>query len=179
MDLTTLNLSDYDFIAPSEISILNLPDTNFIDIEVEDDHSFFVLLKNSNSYILSHNCDGISIVCQMLNILFTYWPELITKGKVYSVQSPLIIAKHKKTKEKQVFYSLKEFNSKQTEYDIIEYNKGLGSLSKEEYKKLVDNPQLIKFDATASTESRLNMVFGKGQQDQRKEWLLDEGEYND
>jgi hypothetical protein len=88
----------------------------------------------------------------------------------------LIIAKHKTTKVKDVFYSLKDFVKKQEEYDILEYNKGLGSLDKEEYRKLVDNPVLIKFSDLETTERTLDKVFGKCNQDERKDWLLEESE---
>jgi DNA gyrase/topoisomerase IV subunit B len=120
--------------------------------------------------------DGTGICAQLLNIFYTYWPDLINKGKVFRVMSPLIIAKHKTTKVKDVFYSLKDFVKKQEEYDILEYNKGLGSLDKEEYRKLVDNPVLIKFSDLETTERTLDKVFGKCNQDERKDWLLEESE---
>jgi DNA gyrase/topoisomerase IV subunit B len=107
----------------------------------------------------------------LLNLFYTYWPELIRQGKIYRVLSPLIIAKRKTTKEKETFYSLQEFIEKQDEYDIIEYNKGLGSLSKEEYAKLVNNPTLIQFSESDYTEEKLDLIFGKSNQDKRKIWL--------
>jgi len=84
-------------------------------------------------YILTDaDTDGDCIAAQLLNIFYTYWPDLINKGKVFRVISPLIIAKHNQTKQVDNFYSLTDFYTKQTEYSILEYNKGLGSLSQEE-----------------------------------------------
>jgi DNA gyrase/topoisomerase IV subunit B len=122
-------------------------------------------------YILTdQDTDGDCIAAQLLNIFYTYWPDLIKSGKVYRVLSPLIIAKHNTTKELKHFYSLTDFHENQLNYSILEYNKGLGSLSREEYQKLIDNPNLIKFSDTDTTEAKLQMLFGKNA-DERKDWL--------
>jgi len=128
-------------------------------------------------YILTDaDTDGDCIAAQLLNIFYTYWPDLINKGKVFRVISPLIIAKHNQTKQVDNFYSLTDFYTKQTEYSILEYNKGLGSLSQEEYKKLIDNPKLVKFSHTDCTEQKLEMLFGKNSADERKDWLSNDEE---
>lgn len=127
-------------------------------------------------YILTdQDTDGDCIAAQLLNIFYTYWPDLIKKGKVYRVLSPLIIAKHNETKEIKHFYSLTDFHENQLNYTVLEYNKGLGSLSREEYQKLIDNPNLIKFSDTDMTESKLQMLFGKNA-NERKDWLNSEDE---
>ncbi len=124
-------------------------------------------------YILTDSdVDGDAIAMQLLNIFYTFWPDLIHQGKIFRVLSPLIIAKHKKTKELKIFYSIVEFNKNNELYDILEYNKGLGSLDLKEYRKLVDSPELIEFTATDNTEAMLDMLFGKSNEDKRKQWLL-------
>lgn len=127
-------------------------------------------------FLCDQDCDGNGITGQLLNIFFTFWPDLFHKGKVFKVMSPLIIAMNKKTKEKEVFYSLSDYYKKQDYCSIIEYNKGLGSLDKEEYRKLVNNPVLIQFSASDFTEKKLDLVFGKSNADDRKEWLIENEE---
>ena len=122
-------------------------------------------------FLTDQDNDGDCIAAQLLNLFYTFWPDLIRQGKIYRVLSPLIIAKRKTTKEKETFYSLQEFIKNQDDYDIIEYNKGLGSLSKEEYAKLVNNPVLIQFSESDCTEEKLDLIFGKSNQDKRKLWL--------
>lgn len=118
--------------------------------------------------------DGDCITAQLLNLFYVFWPDLFKANKVFRVITPLIIAK--KGKIIKNFYSLTEYYKKQDEYSIIEYNKGLGALSKDEYRKIVESPTLIQFSASDSDEQILDMVFGKSNQDERKGWLLDDDE---
>lgn len=115
--------------------------------------------------------DGDCITSQLLNIFYTFWPDLFKQNKIHRVISPLIIAKHKKTKNEEIFYSLAEFIKEQNNYDILEYNKGLGSLTLKEYEKLVKEPKIIEFTIDEFTDQKFELLFGKGQQDNRKEWL--------
>jgi hypothetical protein len=67
---------------------------------------------------------------------------------------------------------LKEFKrAKLGDAWSIEYNKGLGSLSIDEYDLMINNPvaEVIQFDSEA--QKSLEIAFGKDSSP-RKEWLL-------
>ena len=113
--------------------------------------------------------DGNCICMQLINIFQLYWPELIKQNKISRVLTPLILAK--KDKQIKEFYSLEEYYKYQKEYKIIEYNKGLGSLNKNQYAKIITAPKLINFNVTSESERLLDMIFGESKEDERKEWL--------
>lgn len=115
--------------------------------------------------------DGNSIACTLINLFYTFWPDIIKRGKLFKAVSPLIVAKHPKTKELKEFYTLNDYkNDPNFElYEIVEHNKGLGSLSKSAYRKMMNTLVLIKEDELS--RNTLDMAFGKDSQP-RKEWLL-------
>jgi len=115
--------------------------------------------------------DGSSIKAGLLNLFFTYWPDLFKKGKICSILSPLIEAKKKGSKEIVKFYTMEEFELVRKNHAIIKYNKGLGSLSRKTYKDMIMKPRLEKYCFDETTEEYLEMLFGKKGQDERKEWI--------
>ena len=119
--------------------------------------------------LTDQDSDGNCIALQLINLFDTFWPDLIKQKKVFRVITPLIIAK-KNNKIKE-FYSLDDYYKFQKEYKIIEYNKGLGSLTREQYQKVVKKPKLIEFIYTDKTRDMLDMIFGKSNEDERKIWL--------
>lgn len=115
--------------------------------------------------------DGNSIACTLINLFYTFWPEIIKKGKLFKAISPLIIAKNPKTKEVKKFFTLNDFkNDKDFEYfEVMEHNKGLGSLSKVAYREMMNT--LVTVQEDEDSRKILDMAFGKDSQP-RKEWLL-------
>ena len=112
--------------------------------------------------------DGHSIYCMLLNF-FALWPDVLKK-RIYRVESPLYIA----TKGKNIknFYSQKEYDDAKLDKSwSIEYIKGLGSLSKEAYREVINNPRLISVTAENKEDfDSLEMAFGNSA-DARKNWL--------
>ena len=115
--------------------------------------------------------DGSSIACTLINLFYTFWPDIIKKGKLLKTLSPLIIAKDPETKEIKEFYTLTEYRNYPNfeSLEIKEFNKGLGSLTKEAYRKMMNVFVVITEDDVA--RNSLDMAFGKDSQP-RKEWLL-------
>lgn len=113
--------------------------------------------------------DGNAIAALLINFFMKFWPDLIEMKKLYKVKSYLILGKHKKLKIKKKFFSLEEFELEKNDYDLIEYNKGLGSLDSEDYKDAINNLILITNNDRFATE-KLKIVFsGDGD---RKSWLM-------
>jgi DNA gyrase/topoisomerase IV subunit B len=113
--------------------------------------------------------DGFSIAAALVNF-FSYWKELFDEERLLFIKSPIVIAKKKKQVKR--FYDLKDFSDAKLDSDWkIEYNKGLGSLSIEEYDLMINDPvtEVIKFDDDATRS--LETVFGKDSLP-RKKWLM-------
>jgi len=114
-----------------------------------------------------------AIACLLVNFFASFWPELFEAGRVKIVRTPIIIATHRRTKKVVRYYDLSDYTDSKisSETHIIDYVKGLGSLSKEEYDLAVNKPVLetIRLDDIAW----LQMAFGDSSQE-RKNWLMGE-----
>lgn len=105
--------------------------------------------------------DGDSIMAMMINF-FSLWEELFDWGMIYRFITPLLVVK--KGKEKIYFYTMDEFDKwmkTKPKYDEILYKKGLGSLEKDEFKHMLENPFKIKITKDELSKEKLNIWFGK------------------
>ena len=141
-----LDISKFDFIRPTKIETIELKKPlTCIDIEVKDDHTFFVYDENSDTYVLSHNCDGMRIAGLYFGWWLRFCPEIFKKQKVARLMTPYVILwqDQKMTKIFKAFYSLNEYKAYESKNDISKYKKslykGLGSWSKEQFQKLFDS----------------------------------------
>lgn len=113
--------------------------------------------------------DGYSIAALLVNF-FSNWKELFDDGRVVLIKSPIVIAR--KGKDIERFYSLEDFrNSGVDNTWNIEYNKGLGSLSVEEYELMINSPVTDPIAWDDSAKKSLTTAFGKDSAP-RKEWLM-------
>ncbi len=113
--------------------------------------------------------DGFSIAALLVNF-FSNWKELFEDERILLIKSPIVIAK--KGKQIKRYYDLKDFNDAGLDNSWnIEYNKGLGSLSVEEYDLMINNPvtEVLRFDDSANDS--LETAFGKNPIP-RKKWLM-------
>jgi len=113
--------------------------------------------------------DGFSIAALLVNF-FSNWKELFDDGRILFIKSPIVIAKNKKKVKR--YYDLKDFADDSLGSDWkIEYNKGLGSLSVEEYDLMINNPVTETIDYDSGATGSLETAFGKNSIP-RKQWLL-------
>jgi DNA topoisomerase-2 len=113
--------------------------------------------------------DGFSIAALLVNF-FSNWKELFDDERILFIKSPIVIAKKKKQVKR--FYDLKDFHDAKLDNEWrIEYNKGLGSLSLEEYDLMINDPvtEVIEYDSGATKS--LETAFGKNSLP-RKKWLM-------
>ena len=113
--------------------------------------------------------DGSSIFCLLINF-FRIWPELFHDRRIARVMTPRYICT--KGKKEEWCYTDAEFQAKNWDGWKVNYIKGLGTLSKEAYKKIVNEPRLefITLD-NAEDIASINMAFADSA-DARKEWML-------
>lgn len=123
--------------------------------------------------------DGNCIVGLLLNF-FSKWPKLFEEKRIKILTTPVVIAKNKNFVKR--FYTYNEYKDfKSDEKYSIEYLKGLGSLSEDEYDRAINKPRFIDVDYTAKCKETLELVFMDSSKknpktnikysDERKLWL--------
>jgi DNA topoisomerase-2 len=117
--------------------------------------------------------DGDSIVALLLNFFASNWKELFDLGMIYRVITPLLVAS--KGKVDKLFYTEDEWLEYQKNNSIVgtnvSFKKGLGSLSSELYKQMMENPKKIKLSWDDTTKELLDVWFGNDSE-LRKKMLL-------
>lgn len=170
--MKNIDLSQYKLVSPESIEKVS-GFKKLIDIEVEDDHTFYI--KGENDMILSHNCDGSSIAALLINFFYKYWPELFYHKMVYRVETPIVVSQNVKSKKKINFYTQEEYNNWLENITpkewIIKYKKGLAALSNDEYEEIILKPRLVSILPDDLSADSLNVWFGKDAE-LRKEQLL-------
>jgi len=107
--------------------------------------------------------DGDGISALLINFFAKYWPELFEQGKIYKVMTPLVVAKKGKTVKE--FYTNEEYkewlnNEKNSSKWDLEYKKGLASLEDKEYKKIIEDPYIVKITLDDVYKDTLIAWFG-------------------
>ena len=140
----------------------------FVDITVEDNHTFFIVSDAGTKYLM-HNCDGSHILTLLVNFFYN-WPELFANGIIKYVRTPLWICT--KNKDVQYFYTDEEFEQKRNSlkgYEI-RYIKGLGSLRNHEYTFAINNQSMWQ-TITIDDASAIRTMFSGEAVSERKEIL--------
>jgi DNA topoisomerase-2 len=170
-----INLNDYDVLDIDNITT-ELKNTTMYDIEVEDDNTFFIS-KNKTDNILVHNCDGSHIKGLIINLIDTYWPELLEMDFIYEFITPIV--KIEKGTKIKYFYRIQDYqkwkeNPKPGHF--IKWIKGLGTIEPKESKLFFKDisKHLIRFNASDIKAERnlIDLAFKKKRADDRKNWLL-------
>lgn len=115
--------------------------------------------------------DGSHIAGLVLNMFWTFWPELVTSGCLHRLQTPLI--KATVGKKEYEFYSKAdylEWCKKGTKHQYRFY-KGLSEHTTKQFKKYLTDECMITLLPDGEGLDLMNMVFDKDSADRRKEWL--------
>jgi len=171
--MENIDLSEYTLVRPESITSKE-GIKKFYDIGVEDDNTFYII--GENNLILSHNCDGNSISALLLNFFYRYWPELFNRKMIYKVETPIVSVYNKKIKKKLLFYNQNEYDvwvdkTKNLNLWEIKYKKGLAALVDDEYRSIINDPNMTLITKDDMAEDSLNTWFGKSS-DPRKIELL-------
>lgn len=112
--------------------------------------------------------DGAAITCLLVNF-FSMWPKLFEDKRVFVVKSPKYVAR--KGKDVKEFYTQEEYQKASLKGYEVDYIKGLGSLPRESYHNMINDPYLIQItmDPEAGND-KLDMAFGS-EVTRRKLWL--------
>ncbi len=161
-----LNLNDYYMVQPTYIKKTKSKKF-FYDIEVKDDNTFFI---STNKFdLLTHNCDGYHIASLIINFFNNWFPEVISRGHLFILNTPLLTVDQGKTRK--YFYSMEQFrDSKINKTSGIRYLKGLGSYDLKDWDHIFSNLNLDKIGYDEYAVRMLNMAFGDNA-NLRKRWL--------
>ncbi|ARW57428.1 DNA topoisomerase II large subunit [Serratia phage CHI14] len=114
--------------------------------------------------------DGTGSIYPSLLAFFTQWPELFEQGRIRFVKTPVIIAT--KGKKEEWLYDLAEYEKAKERlkgYDI-RYIKGLGSLKREEYKRVIMEPVYDVVKLPDNWKELFEMLLGDNPE-LRKTWM--------
>lgn len=114
--------------------------------------------------------DGTGSIYPSLLAFFTQWPELFEQGRVRFCKTPVIIAQV--GKEQEWFYDVPSYNEAKDKLPkhSIRYIKGLGSLQKAEYKRMIQNPKFDVVQLPEDWKEQFEMLLGNDPQ-LRKAWM--------
>ena len=118
--------------------------------------------------------DGKNIGALLLNFFYTFWPELFDSKQepfLYILQTPFLIGE--KGKERRYWYASNyhEYDSvKHKEYKITRA-KGLGTLTKEDWKYSLQHPEAYPIIDDGNMKETLDMLFNGSRADNRKDWM--------
>lgn len=135
-------------------------------------------LRYSNIIFFSDSdVDGGHINTLLTNFFFQFWPELFEMGAIQVAKAPLFeVITDKGTKYLETPGQLEEFK-KTTKLKIkeIQRNKGLGEMSPEAFKFVLDREDFTKInvDDMKKAKEMLEVCFGKDSAP-RKDLLIDE-----
>ena len=115
--------------------------------------------------------DGIGHISPLLiGFFYKFWPRLLTEKRVKITRTPIMISTGLKGEVKW-FYTYEEANAFKASHTNWKhrYIKGLGSLTEEEYDKIINQP--IYDVVTVDDASYFQMMFGEDS-DLRKEFMF-------
>ena len=133
-------------------------------------------------FLADSDVDGGHINTLLTNFFFTFWPELFERGSIQLAKAPLfeIIT------DKEPLYAESESelekikNTRGVKIKEIQRNKGLGEMSPEAFKHVLNRNDYTKItvDNLPEAKSMLHTCFGKDTQ-LRKDLLLDTETYSE
>lgn len=112
--------------------------------------------------------DGLGSIYPALLAFFSNWPELFEQGRIRFCKSPILIAK--KGKDVKWFYTLDETEGVDLKGYDIRYIKGLGSLTQDDYQRVIREPHYDVVKLPENWKEQFEMLLGNDSQ-LRKDWM--------
>jgi DNA gyrase/topoisomerase IV subunit B len=136
------------------------------------DPSKDIVIPNYENIIIAadEDPDGQHISALIVNFFHKWFPSIIKEGRLKKLVTPLVVCNY--GKERKYFYSLQEFQkfASGKKLSNINYLKGLGSLSLEDWQWVMSNKLLFNIIEDRSSKKYLDIAFGDSSK-KRKEWL--------
>lgn len=140
-------------------------------LDINDPDSVDDMTYSSIATLTDADHDGIGHISPLLIAFFyKFWPRLLKEHRVKITRTPIMIST--KGSEVKWFYTYEEANAFKSGENGWKhrYIKGLGSLTEEEYDKIINYP--VYDTVTVDNVDLFEMMFGKDSQ-LRKKFLMD------
>lgn len=118
--------------------------------------------------------DGANIAALLINFFYKFWPELFDPKQaplVYVFQTPFLIGESGKEKKYWYAHNAHEYDPVKHKQWKITRAKGLGTLTKEDWKYSLQNPELVPIVDDGKMKDALELIFSSTGADKRKEWI--------
>ena len=114
--------------------------------------------------------DGQHISSLIINFFYKWFPHVIREGRLLKLVTPLVVCDWQG--ERKYFFTLDEFSkfSQNKKLFGVNYLKGLGSLSIEDWQWVMSNKVLFNIVEDRASKKFLEIAFGDSSQ-KRKSWL--------
>jgi topoisomerase IV subunit B len=114
--------------------------------------------------------DGQHISSLIINLFYKWFPHVIKEGRLLKLVTPLVVCDWKGGRK--YFYTLQEFSKFSSDKKLsgVNYLKGLGSLSMEDWEWVMSHKLLFNIIEDRSAKKFLDIAFGDSSQ-KRKTWL--------
>lgn len=114
--------------------------------------------------------DGQHIAALIVNFFHKWFPNVIQEKRLFKMTTPLVACDYKG--DRKYFYTLEEFQEFQgiKKLSGVNYLKGLGSLSMEDWIWVMKNKILFSLIEDRAAKKYLDIAFGDSSQ-KRKKWL--------
>lgn len=139
-------------------------------LDINDPNSVDDMTYSSIATLTDADHDGIGHISPLLIAFFyKFWPRLLKEHRVKITRTPIMIST--KGSEVKWFYTYEEANAfKSSEIGWKHrYIKGLGSLTEEEYDRIINDP--VYDTVTVDNVELFEMMFGKSSEP-RKEFMF-------
>lgn len=164
--MNTWDMKPADVLKNKELSEL----VAVLGLNINDPDSVDNMSYGKIATLTDADHDGIGHISPLLIAFFyKFWPRLFSEKRINITRTPIMIS----TKGKSVkwFYTYEEANEFKTNEEGWKhrYIKGLGSLTEEEYDKIINDP--LYDTVTIDDASVFQMMFGKDSAP-RKEYMF-------
>lgn len=164
--MNTWSMKPSDVLKNKELSEL----VAILGLDIDDPDSVDNMNYKQIATLTDADHDGAGHIAPLLIAFFyKFWPRLVTEGRVGITRSPIMISSNGKDEQWFFTYSeAKKFKETSKGYSH-RYLKGLGSLTEEEYSRVVNNPVLDTI--SVDNPEMFEMMFGS-KSDLRKEFMM-------
>lgn len=163
--MNTWDMKPSDVLKNKELSEL----VAILGLDINDPDSIDTMNYKRVATLTDADVDGAKIATLLIAFFYKFWPRLVTEGRVGITRSPIMIST--KGKDEKWFFAYaeaKKFKETSDGYSH-RYLKGLGSLTEDEYSRVVNDPVLDTISIDDPT--LFEMMFGS-KSDLRKEFMM-------
>lgn len=163
--MNTWDMKPADVLKNKELSEL----VAILGLDINDPNSIDTMNYSRVATLSDADVDGQKIATLLVGFFYKFWPRLVTEGRVGVTRSPIMISTN--GKDEQWFFTYAEAKKfKETSKGYTHrYLKGLGSLTEEEYDRVINDPVL---DIISVDQPELfDMMFGSDSS-ARKEFMM-------